>query len=93
VSAADALISELSEEALDELARLLAPRLAAYTTQPDSGWIRGASAIAEYLGCPRSRVYSLSSAGRIAIERDGANLVARRSDLDAWIHSGGGRRP
>lgn len=59
----------------------------------EDGWLRGAERIAAYLDCPRSRVYALASAGRIAVERDGSALVARKSDLDAWIRGGGGRRP
>jgi excisionase family DNA binding protein len=59
----------------------------------EDGWLRGAERIAAYLDCPRSRVYALASAGRIAIERDGSALIARKSDLDAWIRDGGGRRP
>lgn len=56
-------------------------------------WLRGADAIADYIAAPASRVYALASAGRIPVERDGSALLAKASALDAWIASGGGRRP
>lgn len=91
-SFAHVLLAELDDQALDELARLLAPRLAALSQQGGDGWLRGADAIAEYIGAPRSRVYALASADRIPIERDGSALVARRSELDRWLRGGGGKR-
>lgn len=91
---ARALLAALDEDALDELAARLAPRLgAAGTGDAGGGWLRGAEKIAAYIDCPVSRIYSLSSAGRVPIERDGASLVARRSELDAWLRNGGGKRP
>jgi hypothetical protein len=56
-------------------------------------WLRGAKAIAEYIDAPVSRVNSLSSAGRIPVEKDGSALVAHTDDLDLWIRNGGGKRP
>jgi hypothetical protein len=58
-------------------------------------WLRGARRIADYIDAPRSRVYALATCNppRIPVERDGSTLVARRSELDAWIQSGGGVRP
>jgi excisionase family DNA binding protein len=91
---AAALIAELDDDALDALAARLAPRLERLAAPiDDHGWLRGADQIAEHLGCPRSRVYSLSSSGRIPVERDGSALVARKTDLDAWIRAGGAKRP
>jgi hypothetical protein len=87
---ASALLDDLTDDDLDRLAERLAPRLTAKQTD---GWLRGADKIAAYIDAPVSRVYSLSSAGRIPIERDGSNLVARKPDLDSWIHQGGAKRP
>jgi excisionase family DNA binding protein len=42
--------------------------------------------------CPKSRIYDLVSARRIPHERDGSRLLFRRSALDGWVTSGGGRR-
>lgn len=86
------LLDALDDDALDALAAKLAPRLATPAAVVD-GWLRGADKIATYVDCPRSRVYALASAGRIPVERDGSALIARRSDLDDWIRSGGGKRP
>ena len=92
---AQALLDALDADALDVLAERLAPRLDRLRDRDRGGdaWLRGAAQIAEYIGAPRSRVFSLSSAGRIPVQRDGSALVARKSELDEWIRSGGGRRP
>lgn len=90
----DALLDSLDDDALVRLAERLRPHLQLVVKPADDGWLRGASAIADYLGCPRSRVYALVSAGRLpAIKRDGSALVARRGDLDKFIADGGARRP
>ncbi len=83
---------ELSPGQLDHLAALVAQKLGGAQPAGD-GWLRGADKIAVYIDCPRSRVYALTSAGRIPVERDGSNLLARKSDLDAWLREGGGKRP
>jgi hypothetical protein len=54
---------------------------------------RIAERIAAYIDSPRSRVYALASARRIPVHHDGSALIARRSELDAWLRTGGGRRP
>jgi hypothetical protein len=80
----------------EDLVRQLAAQVAEVLEQSRparDGWLRGAARIAEYLDCPRSRVYALVSAGRILVEHDGSNLIARQSDLDRWIRSGGATRP
>jgi excisionase family DNA binding protein len=82
----------LTDDQLDVIVDALADRLAAAEPAGD-GWLRGAGRIAAYIDCPRSRVYALVSAGRIPVERDGSNLIARRSELDAWVRDGGGKRP
>ncbi len=88
-----ALLAEATDADLDALAELLAPRLGSLSAPAGDGWLRGAQEIGGYIGAPVSRVYSLSSARRIPVERDGSALIARRSDLDAWLRSGGGKRP
>ncbi len=81
---------ELIEAIAQRVAELLAER--APSTSVD-GWLRGAEAIATYLDAPASRVYSLSSAGRLPVEHDGSSLIARKSDLDRWVREGGAKRP
>lgn len=77
---------------IDVIAERAADILSGRAT-PDDGWLRGAGRIAAYLDCPRSRVYALTSVGRIPVHHDGSALVARRSELDRWVRDGGGRRP
>ncbi len=91
----DALLAELDDNALATLAEKLAPLLAERLCDASAadGWLRGAEAIAAFLGCPQSRVYALSSAGRIPVHRDGTNLCARKSELSDWLRAGGARRP
>lgn len=91
MSLASALLGELDDAALAELATRLKPYLNSETV--DDGWLRGADRIADYVNAPRSRIYALASAKRIPVERDGSALIARKSDLDRWIRQGGGRRP
>ncbi len=82
-------------ETLDALVDLIAQRVIEQVEADtgDDGYLRGAERIAAYLDCPPSRVYSLASARRIPVHRDGSNLLARRSELDRWVKNGGGKRP
>jgi excisionase family DNA binding protein len=48
-----------------------------------SPWLSGAGAAADYLGVPRARVYKRLA--KIPHHRDGARLMFRRDDLDAWL--------
>jgi hypothetical protein len=86
VDVADELVERIAERA----AELLAGQQAESTKD---GWLRGAERIAAYIDSPRSRVYALASARRIPVHHDGSALIARRSELDQWLRSGGGRRP
>jgi hypothetical protein len=90
VSAIFELLRELDESERCELARWLEPYREAPTDDP---WLRGAHAIAGYIGAPRSRVYRLRSADRIPVEKEGGALIARRAELDAFIRAGGAKRP
>ncbi len=82
----------LTAEQLDRLAAIIAEKIGE-TGDSETGWLRGAEKIARYIDAPPSRVYALASAGRIPCERDGSSLIAHRGDLDAWLRTGGGRRP
>jgi hypothetical protein len=84
----DRLIDQVAERAAELLARRQGD-----TAAREDGWLRGADKIAAYIDAPRSRVYGLVSAGRIPVHHDGSALVARRSELDAWLLNGGGTRP
>jgi excisionase family DNA binding protein len=88
----EALTLTISDAQLEAIAQRAAA-IAAHAPPTSDGWLRGAERIAEYIDAPRSRIYALTSAGRIPVERDGSNLIARRSELDAWVRKGGGKRP
>ena len=87
------LVLALPDELVERIAERAAEIMAKRQAPVEDGWLRGAVAIGNYIGAMPDRVYALSSAGRIPAEHDGAALVAKRSDLDAWIRSGGGKRP
>ena len=72
---------DLVEAIAERAAELVAERQEA----PADGWLRGGDEIATYIGAPTSRVYALVSARRIPVHKDGSSLVARRSELDAWL--------
>lgn len=84
---------ELIEQIAERAAELVAQRSVSPAGQSADGWVRGAKAIGEYVDAPHSRIYALASAKRIPVHRDGSALIARRSELDAWVRNGGGRRP
>ena len=90
-----ALTFELPPELVEQIAERAAELLAGSGNAQEDGWLRGADRIAAYIDAPRSRVYSLASCTppRIPIHRDGSSLIARRSELDAWVRDGGGVRP
>ncbi|HTA32998.1 MAG TPA: helix-turn-helix domain-containing protein [Solirubrobacteraceae bacterium] len=88
---AEALLEALDDAALDLLAKRLAPRLAR-SSEPADAWLTVVEA-ADYLRAPKSRVYSLVSAKRIPHVKDGSRTLFRRSELDAWLQAGGGKRP
>lgn len=48
---------------------------------------------AEYLACPKSRVYALVSKRAIPFEKEGSRTLFRPEDLDEFVRNGGGTRP
>jgi hypothetical protein len=87
------LTVDLGEELVERIAKRAAELVAGQQNDTaGEGWLRGADKIAAYIDAPRSRVYGLVSARRIPIHHDGSALIAQRSELDAWLRNGGGRR-
>jgi hypothetical protein len=92
--AVNAISFTVGDELVERIARRAADLVAEQSGEPiDDGWLRGAERIAAYIDAPRSRVYALVSARRIPVHHDGSALIARRSELDKWLLSGGGLRP
>jgi excisionase family DNA binding protein len=88
-----ALRLEIDEELIEQIAERAAELIGKRSDRKEAdGWLRGADKIAAYIDAPRSRVYALVSARRIPIHHDGSALIARRSELDEWLESGGGLR-
>jgi excisionase family DNA binding protein len=88
---AAALLADLDDDALEVLAARLSPWLGVPADTPEP-WV-DVKAAAAHLSCPVSRLYALVSARRIPHCKDGSRVLFRRSELDAWVRSGGGRRP
>lgn len=87
-----ALIAQLDEDALAELATRLAPFLRRPDSADDGGWLCTREA-AEYLGITANALHKLTAARAIPFEQEGPNAKCwfRRSELDAWRR--GGRAP
>jgi excisionase family DNA binding protein len=84
VTLAQALIAELSDADLRDLARLLAPYLPATAPADPTTWLNTDQA-ADYLSCPRSRIHDLVQLHKLSPRRDGRRLVFKRADLDAYL--------
>ncbi len=81
-----ALLAELDDAALNQLADALAPRIAARMCGADDyeRWLNSTQA-AEHLGCTRGRIHDLVQLGRLKPRRDGRRLLFRTADLDACL--------
>lgn len=82
----------VGDELVDRIAQRAAELISNRQSTAEDGWLRGADKIAAYIDAPRSRVYALASVKEIPVHHDGSALIARRSELDAWLLNGGGRR-
>ncbi len=84
---------DIGDDLIEHIEERAAELIAEQQETTGDGWLRGAAdKIAAYSDAPRSPVYGLVSARRIPVHHDGAALIARRSELDAWLLNGGGRR-
>ena len=89
------LAVELPDELVEALARRVA-ELLAERDQGAAGYLDGyldVAGAAEFLACPPSRVYALTSAGRLPVHRDGSRLLFDRQELRDYVANGGARRP
>lgn len=78
-----ALIDALDDQALDQLAALLAPRLN-LQPGPTSPWLNVDEA-ASYLRCSRQAIYDRVHDGALKPSRDGRRLLFNRAALDAYL--------
>lgn len=83
---------ELGEQDLRQLAEMVADLLGTGSSSEQRPWLDVGEA-AEYIRCPKSRIYALVSAGRLPHHKDGSRLLFRREELDNWIRLGGAKRP
>jgi excisionase family DNA binding protein len=94
---ARALLADLDQDDLRELAERLAPYLPTPTPPAEDRWLTTREA-AEYLGMTSNALHKLTAERSIPFTQDapGARCYFKRSDLDAWrvlrpAASGGGR--
>lgn len=71
----------IPDELLEQLAALVAERVAAELGSSREPWMTAEEAMV-YLSCPRSRIDDLVRLRRVRFFRDGRRLLFRRSDLD-----------
>ncbi len=86
-----ALALDVPPEVVEQIAERAAA-IIEHKAPAASPWLTVGEA-AEYLRCPKSRVYSLVSARRIPFVKDGSRTLFSRVELDAWLQNGGGKRP
>lgn len=76
---------------IDHITQRVIENIAHREQASSDGWLRGARAIAGYMGMTPQRVHDLVHQGRLKVDRDGRVYLARRADLDAYAR--GMRRP
>jgi excisionase family DNA binding protein len=83
---------EIADELLERIAERAAALLADRQVAQPGGFldVRGA---ADFLACPKSRIYALVSAGRLPHHHDGSRLLFDREELREYVRRGGARRP
>ncbi len=88
-----AVVDSLDDEALDLLARKLAPRLISHLPgdRQIDPWLSAGDA-ARHLGLTLNAIHKLTAARTIPFEQEGpgCKLWFRRSELDRWRQGGSG---
>lgn len=95
MTATAALLLPITEDFVAAVTEVVAQRLQERLplAQPSSPWLSGAAKAADYIDSGVGRVYDLVSVGQIPVHRDGSRLLFHRDELDAWVRTGGGKRP
>jgi excisionase family DNA binding protein len=78
------LVDAVVERVLERLSASQPPAIVGFLD------VQGA---ADFLACPKSRIYALVSAGRLPHYRDGSRLLFDREELRAYVRNGGATRP
>jgi excisionase family DNA binding protein len=79
----------------DELVERIAQRAAELVAAPASeaeGYL-DVDGAADFLACPKSRIYALVNAKRLPHYRDGSRLLFDRGELRTYVNEGGAKRP
>lgn len=87
-----ALSIELPDELLEAIAERAA-QLVAERQAPEAAGYLDVGGAAEFLAAPVSRIYALTSAGRLPHHRDGSRLLFDPAELRAYVQNGGAKRP
>jgi len=86
------LALEVPPELLEHLAERAATIVAERLEPAAEPWLDVQGA-AEYLACPPSRIYALTSKRAIPFEKDGSRTLFRPEALDEYVRNGGATRP
>jgi hypothetical protein len=78
-------LSDIDPAVFERLADILEARLR--LGHPESRWLYGAAAAAEFLNWPRERVYNRLS--ELPHARDGARLLFNTAELNRWLEERG----
>ena len=73
----------IPDELVERIAERAAELVAARADEPEP-WF-GVEQAAEHLACKPHRIYGLVHRGEVPYRKDGARLLFRRSELDAWL--------
>ena len=88
-----ALTLDIAEELIEQIAERAAELLAERSDIGEDDNFLDVAGAAEFLACPRSRIYALVSARRLPHHHDGSRLLFDRHELREFVHDGGARRP
>jgi excisionase family DNA binding protein len=84
------LVFRVPDDLIEQIAQRAAELVIARQSEP-SGYL-DVGAAAEFLACPKSRIYSLVSARRIPHHKDGSRLLFDPAELREFVQSGGAKR-
>lgn len=87
-----ALTLDIADEVLERIAERAAELLADWQRVAARGYLDVAGA-ADFLACPKSRIYSLVSVGRLPHHHDGSRLLFDSAELREYVRKGGAKRP